>query len=33
MKELIKMINLYGFLNVMKNREYLGKKYDNYHGQ
>ena len=28
MKELIKMINLYGFLNVMKNREYLGKKYD-----
>jgi len=30
MKELIKMINLYGFWNVMNNREYLGKKYNHY---
>ena len=30
MIELIKMINLYGFLNVMRNREYLDKKYNHY---
>ena len=33
MIELIKMMNLYGFLNVVKNPLYYEKKYNTYNGQ
>ena len=33
MIKLLKTINVYGFLNVMKNPVYYEKKYDTYNGQ